>query len=190
MLDMEINVYTIYIVPLWVRAQYNRLCPISGSLRYNGSLVAWTVVCLTVAKFKPLMLSMSGFALSNIANIFIVNVLEWLLLVACIILSYSHKRTVNGKPWIVLLCTAPYISIGNHGECLLPGCCHGNMLIEPLPINGLNATVRCCGNVCLTSHWLAMDFHSGSIIPTFRLMSQYMHRSSGLLFVIMKRNTT
>jgi hypothetical protein len=26
--------------------------------------------------------------------------------------------------------------IGNHGECLLTGCCHGNVLTEPLPLNG------------------------------------------------------
>jgi hypothetical protein len=40
--------------PLSVQAQYSRLCTISTSFRYNGSLVTWTVVCLTVAKFKPL----------------------------------------------------------------------------------------------------------------------------------------
>jgi hypothetical protein len=40
-------------------AQYSRLRHISSSFRYNGSLVTWTVVCLTAAKFKPLILSMS-----------------------------------------------------------------------------------------------------------------------------------
>jgi hypothetical protein len=40
-----------------------RLCPISSSFRYNGRLVTWTVVCLTAAKFKPLIFSVSGFAL-------------------------------------------------------------------------------------------------------------------------------
>jgi hypothetical protein len=33
-------------------------------LCYNGSLVIWTVVSLTTAKFKPLIFSMSGFTLS------------------------------------------------------------------------------------------------------------------------------
>jgi hypothetical protein len=33
-------------------------------LCYNGSFVTWTVVSLTTAKFKPLIFSMSGFALS------------------------------------------------------------------------------------------------------------------------------
>jgi hypothetical protein len=41
---------------------------------YNMSLITLTVVCLTAAKFKPLIFSMSGFALSNIANIFIVMI--------------------------------------------------------------------------------------------------------------------
>jgi hypothetical protein len=29
-------------------------------------------------------------------------------------------------------------------------------------------SVRCSGNVCLASRWLAMDFRSGSTIPAFR----------------------
>jgi hypothetical protein len=41
--------YKIYTRPLSVRAQYSRLCPISGSFRYNGSLVTWTVVYLPYA---------------------------------------------------------------------------------------------------------------------------------------------
>jgi hypothetical protein len=57
-----------------VQAQYNRLCPISSSFRYNGSLDTWTVVCLTAAKFKPLVFPVSGFALSNVANIFIIMI--------------------------------------------------------------------------------------------------------------------
>jgi hypothetical protein len=41
---------------LSVQAQYNRSCPIISSSCYNSSLVTWTVVCLTAAKFKPLIL--------------------------------------------------------------------------------------------------------------------------------------
>jgi hypothetical protein len=47
---------------------------ISSSFHYNSSLVTGMVVCLTAAKFKPLIFSMSGFALCNIANIFIVMI--------------------------------------------------------------------------------------------------------------------
>jgi hypothetical protein len=38
---------------------------------YNGGLVTWTVLSLTTAKFKPLVFSLCGFALSYSANIFI-----------------------------------------------------------------------------------------------------------------------
>jgi hypothetical protein len=72
---MLINVYTIYTGPLSVQAQFSRLFPISSSFHYNGSLVTWTVVCLTVAKLKPLILSMPGFTLPNITNIFVITIL-------------------------------------------------------------------------------------------------------------------
>jgi hypothetical protein len=52
MLNMIINLLNIYTGPLSVQAQYIRLCPISSSFRCNGSLVTWTVVCLTVAKLE------------------------------------------------------------------------------------------------------------------------------------------
>jgi hypothetical protein len=45
-----------------------QIMPILRILRYNGSLVTWTVVSLTTAKFKPLIFSMSGFTLSYTAN--------------------------------------------------------------------------------------------------------------------------
>jgi hypothetical protein len=48
------NVYRTYTRPLSVRAQYSRNWPIISSSCYNSSLVTWTVVCLTAAKFKPL----------------------------------------------------------------------------------------------------------------------------------------
>jgi hypothetical protein len=60
---------------LSVRAQYCRLCPISGRFRYNGSLVTWTVVCFTAPTFKPLIFSVTGLALSNDASIFVIMVL-------------------------------------------------------------------------------------------------------------------
>jgi hypothetical protein len=54
---MLLNTYTIYTRLLSVRAQYSRLCHISDSFGYNGSLVTSTVVCLTAAKFMLLFLS-------------------------------------------------------------------------------------------------------------------------------------
>jgi hypothetical protein len=69
-------VCTIYTSPLSVQAQYsstecNNIC----SSCYNGRLDTWTVVRLTAAKFKPLILSVLGFALPNIADICISMIL-------------------------------------------------------------------------------------------------------------------
>jgi hypothetical protein len=89
----QIFVYTLHTRPLSVQAQYSRLCPISSNSCYNGSIITWTVVCLIAAKFNPLIFSVSGFTLSNVANIFIIMNLLWLLLVACIILLYNHTCT-------------------------------------------------------------------------------------------------
>jgi hypothetical protein len=43
---------------------------------YHGSSDTWTLVHMTAAKFKPLIFSVSGFALSDIANIFIFMILD------------------------------------------------------------------------------------------------------------------
>jgi hypothetical protein len=56
-------IYSIYRAS--VQAQHSRFCAISSSFCYD-SLVTWTVICLTTAKFKPLILSMPGFTLPNI----------------------------------------------------------------------------------------------------------------------------
>jgi hypothetical protein len=50
--------------------------PYLGSVRYCGSLDTWTAVCLTAAKFKPFVFSVRGFALPNVANIFIVIICD------------------------------------------------------------------------------------------------------------------
>jgi hypothetical protein len=63
---------------------------VTSSLRNNDGLVTWTVIHMTAAKFKPLIFSVSGFALSNVANNF--HDFGWLLLVACMILLCNHKR--------------------------------------------------------------------------------------------------
>jgi hypothetical protein len=60
---------TIYTNPLSVQGLQRRSCPNSCSPCYNGSLVTWKVVTSTTGKFKPLIFSVSGFALSYAANI-------------------------------------------------------------------------------------------------------------------------
>jgi hypothetical protein len=69
MFHVLLNTYTIYTKPLSVQAQYRKLCPISGNFGYNGSLVTWTVVCLTAAKFKPLIFCSSPYAKSYLKRV-------------------------------------------------------------------------------------------------------------------------
>jgi hypothetical protein len=52
-----------------------QIMPILRILCYNGSLVTRTVASLTTAKFKPLIFSVSGFALSYTVNVFILMIL-------------------------------------------------------------------------------------------------------------------
>jgi hypothetical protein len=49
---------------------------VTSSLHYNDSLDTWTVVHMTASKFKPLIFPVSGFDLSNVANIFIFMILD------------------------------------------------------------------------------------------------------------------
>jgi hypothetical protein len=51
-----------------------QITPILRILCYNCSLVAWTVVDLTTAKFKPLIFSMPSFTLSYTTNMFILMI--------------------------------------------------------------------------------------------------------------------
>jgi hypothetical protein len=63
-------------------------------LCYNGSLVTWTVVSLTTAKFKPLIFYMSTFALSYTVNMFILMILYYFCLLPAqfyYIIVYIHK---------------------------------------------------------------------------------------------------
>jgi hypothetical protein len=62
---------TIYTWPLPAQVLYTRLCHTFISICCNGSLVTWTAVSLTTTEFKSLIFSVLGFALSDIANIFI-----------------------------------------------------------------------------------------------------------------------
>jgi hypothetical protein len=49
---------------------------VTSSLHYNDSLVTWTLIYMTAAKFKLLIFFVSGFALFNVANIFIFMILD------------------------------------------------------------------------------------------------------------------
>jgi hypothetical protein len=68
--------------------------PNLGTLWHNGSLVIWTVVSLTTAKFKRLIFSVSAFTLSYKVNIFILMILYDFCLSPesfCYIIVYIRK---------------------------------------------------------------------------------------------------
>jgi hypothetical protein len=63
---------------------------ISSSSCYNSGLVTWTAVCLTVAKFKPFIFSMSGFALSDIVNTTLLTGIYELEAIPSLLLNLSN----------------------------------------------------------------------------------------------------
>jgi hypothetical protein len=78
-------------------------------LCYNGSLVTWTVVSLTIAKFKPLIFSLSGFALYVYSHDFV-----WLLLVAWTVLL--HNR-IHMDGWKLCANRGPICTLENFQWC-------------------------------------------------------------------------
>jgi hypothetical protein len=80
-----------------------QIMPILHTLRYNGSLVTWTVVSLTTAKFKPLIFSMPDFTLSYTTNMFILMIpYDFYLFPAqlCYIILYVYIYIWNVKSWV------------------------------------------------------------------------------------------
>jgi hypothetical protein len=67
-------------------------------LCYNVSFVTWTIVNLTATKFKPLIFSTSGFALSYAANMFILMILYGFPLVARTVLLYNSIYMKGWEP--------------------------------------------------------------------------------------------
>jgi hypothetical protein len=67
---------------LSVQALQSRSC--ISYLCHHGSLVTWMIVSLTAVKFKPLVISMSGFAYFYAVNVFILIILyDFCLLPQC-----------------------------------------------------------------------------------------------------------
>jgi hypothetical protein len=104
-----------------------RFVPILRIICYNGSLVTRSVVSLPTAKFKPLIISMSGFTLSYTPNMFILMILYDFCLLPVqfyYIILYIRKLCANRWPVCTLenfqwcaepcfLCTEIFI-----GRCL------------------------------------------------------------------------
>jgi hypothetical protein len=87
-----------YTGPLSVQAQYSRSCSIISSPWYNSSLVTWTVVCLTAAKFKPLIFPEPLFASSNVANMCIFMILNDFCLMHWTLVAIVFKITLRHGP--------------------------------------------------------------------------------------------
>jgi hypothetical protein len=81
-------------------ADYALVSP--SSLCYHGSLDTWRVVHMTTAKFKPHIFSVSGFALSNVANIFMI------LDDFCLLPAWFCYVIINARNFVVL--TTRYIA--------------------------------------------------------------------------------
>jgi hypothetical protein len=108
-----------------------QIMPILRILCYNGSLVTWTVVRLTTAKFIPLIFFMSDFNLSYTANMFILMILyDFCLSLAqfCYIIVYIRKVeicvqiadsvcTLANLQWCTEPCSACVAIL--RGRCLL-----------------------------------------------------------------------
>jgi hypothetical protein len=87
--------------------------PILRILYYNGSLVTWPVVSLTTAKFKPHILSVSGFPFSYTTNMFILMILyDFCLLPAHFYYIILYKGNVKSRVQIADPCPLWDISSG------------------------------------------------------------------------------
>jgi hypothetical protein len=90
-----------------------QIMPILNILCYNGRLLTWTVVSLTKAKFKPLIFSMSGLALSYTANMLILMILyDLFLLHAQFRYIIAFIRKVESRVQIAERCAPRKISNG------------------------------------------------------------------------------
>jgi hypothetical protein len=77
-----------------------QIMPILRIICYNGSLITWTVVSMTTAKFKLLLFSMSIFDLSYTSNMLILMILYGFCLLHaqfCYIIVYIRKTESRVK---------------------------------------------------------------------------------------------
>jgi hypothetical protein len=64
---------------------------LTSSLGYHDNLDTCTVIHMTAAKFKPLIISVSGFTLSNVANILIFMIFDGL----CLLPAWFRYAIIN-----------------------------------------------------------------------------------------------
>jgi hypothetical protein len=84
---------------------------VTSSLRYHDSLDTCTVLHMTAAKFKPLIFSVSGFTLSNVANIsFLSLYTRTIMSAACQLQLVRGKADGGATWWLPCTVTAKYNS--------------------------------------------------------------------------------
>jgi hypothetical protein len=118
-----------------VQAENSRSCSFLNSLGYKGSLVIWTVVCLTATKFKPLVLSVPGFALSNIGveNLFCRRSLQLRFDPRYIVSGRTAYKTASNSCLLLRQPVAAETCLQSHclvvAGCL--GCCNLAINVPP-----------------------------------------------------------
>jgi hypothetical protein len=92
---------------------------VTSSLHYSDTLVIWTVIHMTAAKFQPIIFSVSGFALSNVANIFILMILDdFCLLPALFCYIIINVRYIKSHMHIANRCVPRKIANGTENLIL------------------------------------------------------------------------
>jgi hypothetical protein len=92
-----------------------QIMPILRILCYNGSLVTYTVVRFTTAKFKPLIFSMSGFALSCTTKVFILMI-SYDLCLSSAQFCYTYNR-IYTEGWKLCENRWPVCTLENFQWC-------------------------------------------------------------------------
>jgi hypothetical protein len=127
-----------------------QIMPILRILCYNGSLVTWTVVSLTIAKYNPLIFYISGFALSYTANMFNLMILYdfcFLPTQFCYIIINIRKVESRVQIAALLLLFSCSCSITSMGNCLFVKALPSNGRVYLL-IKNLLPSSDCCVFVC------------------------------------------
>jgi hypothetical protein len=153
---LKILPFVLYTSPLSVPAFTKQIMPILHILCYDGSLVTWKVTCLTTAKFKPPIFSMSGLPYPTV----------W----SC---QYFHLFSLysNGKDWVG--------NIASNGSsiaaCLLP--CNS-------PLDDMRECLRChclttdetsvSAEACLPAVTWQRPLLLAPLLQLLAIMSQYV----------------
>jgi hypothetical protein len=101
-----------------VSSGFAKVMPDLFNLGYNGSIVTWTVVSLTAAKFQPLIFSVSGLALSYPTNIVVMILYVLCLLPAQFFHIIVYVRKVESHVEIADRCA--FWTISNDVEKVVP----------------------------------------------------------------------